>query len=327
MRKILYRDAILEALDEEMARDDMVMMIGEDVGIGDGTWKCSKGLREKYGDLRMKDSPISEAGFVGMCIGMALTGMRPIAEIMFADFMLVAMDQVVNQMNKVCYMSGGQKGVPMVIRTTIGAGRASAAQHSQDLIAAIAHFPGAKIVMPSDAYTAKGLLKSAIRDNNPVIVVEHRRHYSVEFDMPDDADENLLIPLDKAEVVREGTDLTVVASSFQVKQAVKVANHLAKQGKNVEVIDLRSIVPIDKETIIKSVKKTGKLLIVDEGCEQFGIPSEIAASIMGDVFYDLDAPIERLTAPNVPIPFSPALEKLVVPGEKTILAAMKKLLF
>ena len=145
--------------------------------------------------------------------------------------------------------------------------------------------------------------------------------------MPDDADENLLIPLDKAEVVREGTDLTVVASSFQVKQAVKVANHLAKQGKNVEVIDLRSIVPIDKETIIKSVKKTGKLLIVDEGCEQFGIPSEIAASIMGDVFYDLDAPIERLTAPNVPIPFSPALEKLVVPGEKTILAAMKKLLF
>lgn len=326
MRKILYRDAVREALDEEMGRDPMVMMIGEDVGVGDGTWRCSAGLREKYGDLRMKDSPISELGFTGMCVGMALTGLRPISEIMFEDFCLLAMDQIVNQMNKISYMSGGQKSCPMVVRTTIGGGRAAAAQHSQDLTAALAHFPGAKIVMPSDAYTAKGLLKSAIRDNNPVIVIEHRKHFSMEFDMPDDGDENLLLPLDKSAVVREGTDLTVVTRSFQVGQTLKVAKHLAKQGVNVEVIDLRSIVPIDKETIIKSVKKTGKLLIVDEGYEFCGVGAEIATSIMPDVFYDLDAPIQRLCAPNVPVPFSPALEKLIVPNENTILAAIKKML-
>ena len=325
MRKIFYRDAIREALDEEMARDPMVMMIGEDIGVGDGTWKCSKGLREKYGDMRMKDSPISEAGFTGMCIGMALTGLRPISEIMFADFMLVAMDQIVNQMNKVCYMSGGQKNVPMVIRTTIGAGRAAAAQHSQNLLSTVAHFPGAKIVIPSDAYTAKGLLKSAIRDNNPVIVVEHRKQFGMEFDMPDDADENLLLPIGKAAVAHEGTDVTVVTCSFQVGQCVKVAKHLAKKGVSVEVIDLRTLVPMDKETIIKSVKKTGRLLIVDEGYESFGITSEIIASIQKDVFYDLDMPISRLCAPDVPIPFSPALEKLIVHTDKQILDEIMKL--
>jgi len=326
MRKIYYRDAVLEALDEEMARDPMVMMIGEDVGVNDGTWRCSKGLREKYGDLRMKDSPVSESGFTGMCIGMALTGLRPISELMFADFMLVAMDQIVNQMNKVCYMSGGQKGLPMVIRTTIGAGRAAAAQHSQNLIAAAAHFPGAKIVMPSDAYTAKGLLKSAIRDNNPVIVVEHRKQYAMQYDMPDDAGPDLLLPLDKSAVVHEGSDITVVANTYMTGLCVNVAKHLEKEGVSVEVIDLRCLVPLDKETIIKSVKKTGKLLIVDEGCTSFGIAAEICAAIQDDVFYDLDAPIQRLCAPDVPIPFSPALEKLIVPNENTILAAIKKLL-
>lgn len=326
MRKIYYRDAVLEALDEEMARDPMVMMIGEDVGVADGTWRCSKGLYKKYGDLRMKDSPISESGIVGLGTGMALTGMRPIVEIMFADFFLVAMDQIVNQMNKITYMSGGQKNVPMVIRTTIGAGRAAAAQHSQDLMAAVAHFPGAKIVMPSDAYTAKGLLKSAIRDNNPVIVVEHRKQYSQQFDMPDDGNENLLLPIGKAAVAHEGNDITVVANSFQVSQCVKVAEHLQKDGISVEVIDLRTLVPFDKETIIQSVKKTGKLLVVDEGCTSFGIAAEICASIQQDVFYDLDAPVSRLCAPDVPIPFSPALEKLVVPNENTIMAAIKKML-
>ncbi len=178
MRKIYYRDAVREALDEEMARDPMVMMIGEDVGPNGGTWKANAGLWEKYGDLRMKDSPISESGFVGMCVGMALTGMRPIAEVMFSDFMLVAMDQIVNQMAKITYMSGGQRPVPMVLRTTIGLGRASAAQHSQSLNSIISYFPGLKVVVPSDAYTAKGLLKSAIRDNSPVVVVEHRMQYS-----------------------------------------------------------------------------------------------------------------------------------------------------
>lgn len=325
MRKIFYRDAVREALDEEMARDPMVMMIGEDIGVGDGTWKCSKGLREKYGDLRMKDSPISEAGFTGMCIGMALTGMRPISEIMFADFMLVAMDQIVNQMNKVCYMSGGQKNVPMVIRTTtVPEGQQ---QHSilRVYLHRSHHFPGAKIVIPSDAYTAKGLLKSAIRDNNPVIVVEHRKQFSMEYDMPDDADENLLIPIGKSAVVHEGTDVTVVASAYQVGQCVNVAKHLEKKGISVEVIDLRTLVPLDKETIVKSVKKTGRLLIVDEGYKSFGVAAEITAAIEKDVFYDLDMPISRLAAPDVPIPFSPALEKLIVPTEKTILNAIKEL--
>lgn len=226
-----------------------------------------------------------------------------------------------------CYMSGGQKNVPMVIRTTIGAGRAAAAQHSQNLNAVIAHFPGSKIVIPSDAYTAKGLLKSAIRDNNPVIVVEHRKHYSVEFDMPDDGDENLLLPIGKSVVVHEGSDVTVVANSFQVGQCVKVAKHLEKKkGVSVEVVDLRTLVPLDKETIIKSVKKTGRLLIVDEGYTSFGVAAEICAAIQDEVFYDLDAPIQRLCAPDVSIPFSPALEKLVVPNENTILAAVEKLL-
>lgn len=325
MRKIYYRDAILEALDEEMARDPMVMMIGEDVGVGDGTWRCSKGLYKKYGDLRMKDSPISESGIVGMGIGMALTGMRPIVEIMFSDFMLVAMDQIVNQMAKITYMSGGQKNLPMVIRTTIGAGRAAAAQHSQNLNSVIAYFPGTKILLPSDAYTAKGLLKSAIRDNNPVIVVEHRKHYSMEFEMPDDAGPDLLLPIGKAAVVHEGSDITVVANSFQVNQCVKVAKHLEKQGIHAEVIDLRTLVPLDKETIIQSVKKTGRLLIVDEGYTSFGIASEICAAIQDDVFYDLDAPIRRLCMPDAPIPFSPALEKLMIPTDAKIAEAIKDL--
>lgn len=326
MRKIYYRDAVREALDEEMARDPMVMMIGEDVGPNGGTWKANKGLWEKYGEMRMKDSPISESGIVGMGVGMALTGMRPIVEIMFSDFMLVAMDQIANQMAKITYMSGGQRSVPMVLRTTIGLGRASAAQHSQCLNAIIAHFPGLKVAVPSDAYTAKGLLKTAIRDNSPVIVVEHRMQYSQEFEMPDDADENLLIPFGKAAVVREGTDLTIVATSTMVGKSLSVARHLESEGISIEVIDPRTIRPLDRETIIRSVKKTGKLLVVDEGYTSFGISGEIGFSIMEDVFYDLEAPMMRVCAPDVPLPFSPVLEKLVVPNENMILAAVRKLL-
>ena len=326
MRSIYYRDAVLEALDEEMARDPMVMMIGEDVGVGDGTWRCSKGLYKKYGDMRMKDSPISEASFTGMCIGMALTGMRPIAEIMFSDFMLVSMDQIVNQMAKISYMSGGQKNVPMVIRSTIGMGRATAAQHSQNLNAVISHFPGVKVVIPSDAYTAKGLLKSAIRDNNPVVVIEHRKQFAMKYDMPDDADENLLIPIGKAAVVHPGDDITVVSSSYEVGMCVNAAKALEQEGIGVEVIDIRSLVPLDKETIVNSVKKTGRLLIVDEDYESFGVAAEIIAAVQEDVFYDLDAPISRLCVPNVPVPFTPVLENLILPSEEKITAAIRKLL-
>ena len=326
MRKIYYRDAIREALDEEMARDPMVMLIGEDVGPNGGTWKENRGLWEKYGDLRLKDSPISESGFVGMCVGMALTGMRPIAKVMFSDFLLVAMDQIANQMAKITYMSGGQKPVPMVLRTTIGLGRASAAQHSQNLTALLAHFPGMKIAIPSDAYTAKGLLKTAIRDNDPVVVIEHRMQYGKEYDMPDDADENLLLPLGKAAVVHPGEDVTVVTCSYMVEKCVAAAKKLDGEGIHAEVIDLRSIKPLDKETIIRSVKKTGRLLLVDEGYTSFGITGEIGFSIMPDVFYDLEAPMQRLCAPDVPVPFSPALEKLIIPNETTIAEAIRKML-
>ncbi|MBQ9685349.1 MAG: alpha-ketoacid dehydrogenase subunit beta [Oscillospiraceae bacterium] len=326
MRKIYYRDAIREALDEEMARDPMVMLIGEDVGPNGGTWKENRGLWEKYGDLRLKDSPISESGFVGMCVGMALTGMRPIAKVMFSDFLLVAMDQIANQMAKITYMSGGQKPVPMVLRTTIGLGRASAAQHSQNLTALLAHFPGMKIAIPSDAYTAKGLLKTAIRDNDPVVVIEHRMQYGKEYDMPDDADENLLLPLGKAAVVHPGEDVTVVTCSYMVEKCVAAAKKLDGEGIHAEVIDLRSIKPLDKETIIRSVKKTGRLLLVDEGYTSFGITGEIGFSIMPDVFYDLEAPMQRLCAPDVPVPFSPVLEKLIIPNETTIAEAIRKML-
>ncbi len=326
MRKLYYRDAIREALDEEMARDPMVMLIGEDVGPAGGTWKENLGLWEKYGDLRIKDSPISESGFVGMCIGMALTGMRPIAKLMFSDFMLVSMDQIANQMAKITYMSGGQKPVPMVLRTTIGLGRASAAQHSQSLNSIVSYFPGLKVAIPSDAYTAKGLLKTAIRDDAPVVIVENRMQYGQQFDMPDDADEDLLIPFGTAALVREGSDLTIVATSSMVEKSAKVADYLAGQGVRIEVIDPRTIKPLDKAAIIKSVKKTGKLLIVDEGYTSFGLAAEIGFSVMPDVFYDLEAPISRLCAPDVPVPFSPSLEKLVVPNENMILDAVKKML-
>ena len=248
MRTIYYRDAIREAMDEEMARDPMVMTIGEDMGPNGGTWKETRGLWEKYGDLRVKDSPISESGFVGMCVGMALTGLRPVAKVMFSDFMLVAMDQIANQMAKITYMSGGQKPVPMVLRTTIGLGRASAAQHSQNLNALIAHIPGLKIAVPSDAYTAKGLLKTAIRDDDPVIVVEHRLHYGRQFEMPDEGAGELLLPFGQAAVLHEGSDLTVVTCSAMVAKCVNVARELSED--NSVKVTLEQVYDWNPDTIL-----------------------------------------------------------------------------
>lgn len=325
MRKIYYRDAVREALDEEMARDPMVMMIGEDVGPNGGTWKANAGLWEKYGDLRMKDSPISESGFVGMCVGMALTGMRPIAEVMFSDFMLVAMDQIVNQMAKITYMSGGQCSVPMVVRMPLGGGRSSAAQHSQSIHAWAAHIPGVKVVLPSTAGEAKGLLKTAIRDNNPVMFFEHKMLYTTKFDDVPEVEEDVCIPFGQARIVQEGDDITVVTNSMMTIKATKAVKKLAQEGIHAELIDLRTIVPLDTETIIKSVKKTGKLLIVDEGHIDFGISGEIATRIMPDVFYDLEAPVQRLGTGNVPLPFSPALEFPLIPDEKTIAAKIREM--
>jgi pyruvate dehydrogenase E1 component beta subunit len=298
-----------------MALDDRVLLIGEDIGFDGGNFKATKGLYKKYGDLRVKDSPISEAGIVGMGIGMALTGLRPVVELMFADFLLVAADQVINQMAKIRYMSGGQATVPMVIRTPIGGGRSSAAQHSQSMQAMVSHFPGLKVLVPSTAQEVKGLLKSAIRDDNPVIFFEHKIEYSNKFEIDDDIE---LIPIGKANVVRTGDEITVVATSSAVMKSLKAAQILEAESISCEVIDLRSIVPLDRATIITSVKKTGRLLIVDEAHEFCGIGAEIAANIMDDVFYDLDAPIRRVSTPNVPLPFSPALEFPIIPSVEHI---------
>lgn len=325
MRELMYRDAIREALDEEMARDERVFMMGEDVGVIGGNFKTSVGLMEKYGDLRMKDTPISEQGFVGMGVGCALTGLRPVVELMFADFLMVCGDQVFNQMTKITYMSGGQCSVPMVLRMPLGGGRSSAAQHSQSIHAWAAHIPGAKVVLPATAGEAKGLLKTAIRDNNPVIFFEHKMLYTTKFDDVPEVEEDVCIPFGKARVVQEGADITVVANSMMTVQAAKALEQLNKDGVSVELIDLRTIVPLDTETIIKSVKKTGKLLIVDEGHEHYGITGEIAARIMPDVFYDLEAPIERMGTANTPLPFSPALEFPLIPDAKRIAAKIREM--
>lgn len=322
-REIMYRDAIREALDEEMTRDENVILLGEDVGVIGGNFKTSVGLMEKYGEWRVKDTPISENSFVGLGVGAALAGLRPVVEIMFADFLGLSMDQIGNQAAKIRYMSGGQVRVPLTIRAPIGAGRSSAAQHSQSLHAWAAHVPGLIVALPSSGEEAKGLLKTAIRDDNPVVFFEHKMLYTEKFEVPE---KEYVIPFGKANVVHEGDELTIVATSKMVLYAMNVAKELRKDGKRVEVIDLRTIVPLDKETIINSVKKTGKLLIIDEGHMSFGISGEIALSIMNDIFYFLDAPIMRIGTADVPLPFSPALEFPIIPDEKDIFTKVSEML-
>ncbi|MFA5636562.1 MAG: alpha-ketoacid dehydrogenase subunit beta [Anaerovoracaceae bacterium] len=311
MKELTYAQAICEALDEEMERDENVVMLGEDIGFIGGNFKTSVGLLEKYGDLRVKDTPISEAGFVGMGVGMALTGLRPVIELMFSDFLLVAADQVINQAAKIRYMSGGQATVPMVIRTPIGAGRSSAAQHSQSMQAMVAQFPGLIIALPSTAQEAKGLLKTAIRDNNPVIFFEHKMEYNRKYQIDDVVEP---IPFGKANIVREGKDITIVATSSLVMKSQEAAEKLEKEGISAEVIDLRTIVPLDFNTILESVKKTGKLIVADEAHERCGVGAEIGFQIMENAFYYLDAPVGRVNTPNVPLPFSPSLEFPIIPS-------------
>lgn len=321
----MVRDAILEALDEEMARDSSVYLMGEDIGVIGGNFKCTVGLKDKYGDLRCKDSPISEAGIVGMGVGAALTGMRPVVELMFADFLMVAADGLFNQMAKITYMSGGQCSVPMVVRMPLGGGRSSAAQHSQSIHAWACHIPGVKVVVPSTAGECKGLLKTAIRDNNPVMFFEHKMLYTTKFSDVPEADEDICIPFGKARIVTEGSDITVVTNSRMTIYAEKAAKELEKDGIRAEVLDLRTLVPLDTETIVNSVKKTGKLLIIDEGHISYGVTGEIAARVMPDVFYYLDAPIERMGTADVPLPFSPALEFPLIPDDKKIAAKIREM--
>jgi len=323
IREITYAKAISEVLDQEMEIDDNIVILGEDVGFLGGNFKTTEGLFEKYGDLRVKDTPISEAGFVGMGVGAAITGLRPVVELMFCDFIAVAMDQIVNQAAKIRYMSGGQVKVPLTIRTPMGGGRSSAAQHSQSLQAWLVHIPGLKVVMPSTATEAQGLLKTAIRDDNPVIFLEHKMEYNNIYKVEENVEP---IPFGKANIVKEGNDLTIVATSNLVNKSKEVAEELESKGYSIEVIDLRTIVPMDTETIVESVKKTGKLLVCDEGHLRGGIHNEVAQAIMKDVFYYLDYPVEKIGTDNVPLPFSPALEFDVIPSKEKISEKSKEMI-
>ncbi|MDW8072494.1 MAG: alpha-ketoacid dehydrogenase subunit beta, partial [Anaerolineae bacterium] len=311
MRELTIVEALREALAEEMSRDPTVFLMGEDIGRANGVFNVTAGLQDEFGKERVIDTPISEAGFTGMGIGAALTGMRPVIEILFCDFMTLAMDQIVNQAAKLHYMTGGQAKVPIVIRTLMGAGRGAAAQHSQSLHAWVAHIPGLKVVMPSTPYDAKGLLKSAIRDDNPVIFFEDKMSYQVKGLVPVG---EYTIPLGVADVKRVGSDVTFVATSSMVQVALAAADVLAQEGISAEVVDPRTLKPLDKTTILESVKKTGRVVIIDEGHLSYGVTAEIAAIIADEAFDYLDAPVKRLGAMDVPVPMAPVLEQATVPN-------------
>ena len=310
MREITLSQAVNEAIAEEMRRDPTVFLLGEDVAEAGTPFKVLKGLVEEFGRDRIIDTPISEPGFTGIAVGAAMTGSRPIVDLMFGDFLFLVMDQICNQAAKTHYMSGGKLNVPMVLRTNMGATRRSAAQHSQSLHALVAHIPGLKVAMPSSAYEAKGLMKTAIRDNNPVVIFEDKLMYQEKAPVPE---EEYLIPFGKANILKTGRDITFVATSSMVQVAQKAAAILAGEGIDAEIIDPRTIVPLDEETILESVRKTSRAIVIDEGHQNFGVTAEIAARISEKAFYYLDAPVQRMGAMDVPIPFSPALEDLTVP--------------
>jgi pyruvate/2-oxoglutarate/acetoin dehydrogenase E1 component len=315
-REMLFREAISLATAEEMRRDDTIFVMGEDVGASGGIFKCCEGLFDEFGSGRVIDTPIAEAGYIGLGVGAAMTGMRPLAELMFGDFSLLTMDQIVNQAAKIRYMSGGQCKVPLTIRLSMGAGRSSAAQHSQSLHALFAHIPGLKVALPSTPRDAKGLLKTALRDDNPVLFFEDKMMYNDSGAVPEEDD--FLIPFGEAEIKRPGDDLTIVATSSMVIAALEAAEQLAAQGLEAEVIDPRTLVPLDKETLLASVRKTGYALVVDEGVERYGASAELAAILNAEAFDYLDAPVLRIGAADVPIPFSPPLELRTIPNVEQI---------
>lgn len=318
-REITFAQAIREALAEEMRRDPTVFILGEDVAEAGTPFKVLSGLVEEFGPERVTDAPISEAGFTGIAVGAAMTGLRPVVDIMFGDFLPLAMDQIVNQAAKVHYMSGGKLRVPMVVRTNLGATRRSAAQHSQSLHALVSHIPGLKVVLPSTPYDAKGLLKTAIRDENPVVFFEDKLMFQLKGPVPEG---EYTIPFGVADVKRQGTDITLVATSSMVQVALDAAQILEKEGISAEVVDPRTTVPLDVRTIVESAKKTGRAIVVDEGHERYGVTAEIASVIAEGAFYHLDAPVKRMGAMDVPVPFSPALEDLTVPtGERVAMTA------
>jgi pyruvate dehydrogenase E1 component beta subunit len=323
-RELTFAQAIREALDEEMARDETIFVLGEDVGAWGGVFRCTEGLFLKYGGERIIDTPLSEEGYVGLAVGAAMTGMHPVPEIMFGDFITLVMDQIVNQAAKMRYMTGGQIKVPITIRATMGGGRSSGGQHSQSWHAWMAHVPGLKVVVPSTPYDAKGLLKTALREPNPVVFFEDKVMYAkVKGPVPE---EEYTIPFGKADVKRQGTDVSLIALSRMVHPALAAAEKLAAEGISVEVVDPRTLTPLDTETLVQSVAKTGGAVIIDEGYNHFGTTAELAATIAYGAFEYLDAPIERLGAMDVPIPFSPVLEFATIPDEPAIIAAVHRVL-
>jgi acetoin:2,6-dichlorophenolindophenol oxidoreductase subunit beta len=323
-RELTFAEALREALHEEMARDERIFVIGEDVGRWGGVFRVTDGIYKEFGPDRAVDTPISEEGFTGLAVGAAMTGLHPVVEIMFGDFITLAMDQIVNQAAKMRYMSGGQATVPITIRATTGAGRSSGGQHSQSLHAWFAHAPGLKVVYPSTPYDAKGLLKTALRDKNPVLFFEDKLMYAkYKGPVPE---EEYTIPFGQADIKRAGKDVTIVATARMVYHALDAAKKLAEEGIEAEVIDPRTLAPLDRDTLIESVIKTQRAVIVDQGYIDYGVTAELAATIMNGAFDYLEAPVERLAASQVPIPFSPPLEMSTIPDQDSIIQAVHRTL-
>jgi pyruvate dehydrogenase E1 component beta subunit len=322
MAEMMYREALRRALDEEMQRDPLVFLMGETIAERGGSYKVTEGLLKKYGPRRVIDTPIAEASFTGMAVGAALIGCRPVVEILFVDFAMLAMDQIVNQAAKQEFISGGQCRVPMVLRTQGGAGNGLAAQHSQSLEAFFYHIPGLKVVMPSTPHDACGLLKAAIRDDQPVIFIEHKLLYMTRGPVPE---EEYVIPLGRAEVKKNGTDVSLITYSHMTLKCLEAAAALEVDGISVEVIDLRTLCPLDKETILASARKTGRAIVVHEAVKRGGVGGDIAAMLMEEAYDDLDGPVLRIAGRNTPIPYNLNIEKACVPSVEDIVAGVLRM--
>lgn len=326
MRTITYAQAINEAMSEEMRKDENIIFMGEDIGVYGGAFGVSRGMFEEFGESRVMDTPITELAITGCAAGAAMTGLRPIVEIMFSDFITLAMEQLANQAAKNRFQFGGQAAVPMVLRTPGGSGTGAAEQHSQSLEAWVCHVPGLKVVIPSTPRDAKGLLKASMRDNNPVVFIEQKLLYRTKGEVPE-VDDDYIIELGKADVKREGKDLTIITYGRMVQRSLIVAENMAKEGIDVEVIDIRTLVPLDKECLIESAKKTGKVLVIHEACQTGGYGGELVSTIVdSDAFFYLDAPVKRIGGLDVPIPYNPNLEAQVVPTEEKITAAIREMI-
>lgn len=322
MRELTYAQAINEALMQNLEKDEKVFLMGEDIGKYGGIFQVTAGLLDKFGPSRVIDTPISESGFVGTAIGAAMTGMRPVVEVMFIDFTTCAMDMIVNQMAKIHYMFGGRGKVPMVLRTNIGAGRGAAAQHSQSFHSFFMQIPGLKVVTPSTPYDAKGLMNTAIQEEDPVLFIEHKKLYVTKGDVPEDY---YTLPFGKADIKREGRDITIVATLAMVIRSLSVAEEFAKDGIEIEIIDPMTLRPLDKGAILESVKKTGRLIVADEGPVTCGVSAEISAMVAEEAIEYLQAPVIRVGSPDTPVPFSPILEKIYIPDEEDVREAVNKM--